>query len=91
MQHQPREVWGTERRYLHVPGLKRTMARRQPSSDLSICMSFILDTSSVKTLHLGDTGGQIIRERVRTARLGAEEFLGWALGIPPVLCRERQQ
>lgn len=32
------------------PGLKRTMARRQPSSVLSICMSFILDTSSVRTL-----------------------------------------
>lgn len=75
-----------------LPGLNRTMARRQPSSDLSICMSFILDTSSVKTLHLGDTGGQIIRKRVWTARLGAEEFLGWALEIPPVLlCRERQQ
>lgn len=33
------------------PGLKRTMARRQPSSVLSISMSFILDTSSVRTLH----------------------------------------
>lgn len=33
-----------------VPGLKRTMARRQPSSVLSICMSRILDTSSVSTL-----------------------------------------
>lgn len=33
------------------PGLNKTMARRHPSSDLSICMSFILDTSSVKTLH----------------------------------------
>lgn len=33
-----------------VPGLKRTMARRQPSSVLSICMSRILDTSSVNTL-----------------------------------------
>lgn len=33
-----------------VPGLNRTMARRQPSSVLSICMSRILDTSSVSTL-----------------------------------------
>lgn len=33
-----------------VPGLKRTMARRQPSSVLSMCMSLILDTSSVSTL-----------------------------------------
>lgn len=33
-----------------IPGLKRTMARRQPSSVLSICMSRILDTSSVSTL-----------------------------------------
>lgn len=34
-----------------VPGLKSTMARRQPSSVLSMCMSLILDTSSVSTLH----------------------------------------
>lgn len=33
-----------------IPGLNRTMARRQPSSVLSICMSRILDTSSVSTL-----------------------------------------
>lgn len=33
-----------------VPGLKRMIARRQPSSVLSICMSLILLTSSVKTL-----------------------------------------
>lgn len=33
-----------------VPGLKSTMARRQPSSVLSMCMSRILDTSSVRTL-----------------------------------------
>lgn len=33
-----------------VPGLKRMMARRQPSSVLSICMSLILLTSSVRTL-----------------------------------------
>lgn len=44
------------------PGLNRTMARRQPSSDLSICMSFILDTSSVKTLHGGDMGEHTIRD-----------------------------
>lgn len=33
-----------------APGLKRTMARRQPSSVLSICISLILLTSSVRTL-----------------------------------------
>lgn len=32
------------------PGLKRTMALKHPSSVLSICMSLILDTSSVRTL-----------------------------------------
>lgn len=37
-----------------VPGLKRMMARRQPSSVLSICMSLILLTSSVKTLQRGE-------------------------------------
>lgn len=36
-----------------VPGLKSTMARRQPSSVLSMCMSRILDTSSVRTLQGG--------------------------------------
>lgn len=36
------------------PGLNSTMARRQPSSDLSICMSFILETSSVRTLRTGN-------------------------------------
>jgi len=36
-----------------VPGLKRMMARRQPSSVLSICMSLILLTSSVSTLRRG--------------------------------------
>ena len=39
-----------ERVWAFSPGLNRTMARRQPSSVLSICMSFILDTSSVRTL-----------------------------------------
>lgn len=34
-----------------APGLKRTMARRQPSSVLSICISLILLTSSVRTLN----------------------------------------
>lgn len=33
-----------------LPGLNSTMARRQPSSVLSICMSLILDTNSVSTL-----------------------------------------
>lgn len=33
-----------------VPGLKRTIARRQPNSVLSICMSRIFETSSVSTL-----------------------------------------
>lgn len=43
------------------PGLKRMMARRQPSSVLSIRMSRIFDTSSVSTLHKdprGREGGQ---------------------------------
>lgn len=39
-----------------IPGLKSTMARRHPSSDLSICMSFILETSSVRTLFTGSKG-----------------------------------
>lgn len=34
------------------PGLKRTMALKHPSSVLSICMSLILDTSSVRTLRV---------------------------------------
>lgn len=33
-----------------LPGLKRTIARRHPNSVLSICMSRIFDTSSVRTL-----------------------------------------
>lgn len=37
-----------------APGLKRTMARRQPSSVLSICISLILLTSSVRTLNNGN-------------------------------------
>lgn len=40
------------------PGLNSTMARRQPSSDLSICMSFILETSSVRTLRTGNKTGE---------------------------------
>lgn len=35
---------------VNSPGLKRTMARKQPNSVLSICISFILDTNSVRTL-----------------------------------------
>lgn len=35
---------------LFLPGLNRMIARRQPSSVLSILMSRILDTSSVSTL-----------------------------------------
>lgn len=41
-----------------VPGLKRMMARRQPSSVLSICMSLILLTSSVKTLRRDERRGE---------------------------------
>lgn len=59
---------------LDLPGLNRTMARRHPSSDLSICMSFILDTSSVKTLHVGDMGGQMIRHRYRQQGWGLESI-----------------
>lgn len=40
--------------HVPVPGLKRMMARRHPSSVLSICMSLILLTSSVKTLQTGE-------------------------------------
>lgn len=57
-----------------LPGLNRTMARRHPSSDLSICMSFILDTSSVKTLHVGDKGGQMIRDRYRQQGWGLQSI-----------------
>lgn len=49
------------------PGLNSTMARRQPSSDLSICMSFILETSSVRTLFAGDSDGRENRECQATA------------------------
>lgn len=67
-----------------LPGLNRTMARRHPSSDLSICMSFILDTSSVKTLCVGDMG-----EQTETS-CSTEKHLGQALGIPTILlCRKR--
>lgn len=38
-----------------LPGLNRTMARRHPSSVLSICMSLIFDTSSVSTLQKNNT------------------------------------
>lgn len=51
-----------------APGLKRTMARRQPSSVLSICISLILLTSSVRTLNddrLGRLKGQIIHNMAR--------------------------
>lgn len=51
-----------------APGLKRTMARRQPSSVLSICISLILLTSSVRTLEddrLGRLKGQIIHNMAR--------------------------
>ena len=52
--------WGADTRpgRQAVPGLKRTMARRQPSSVLSICMSRILDTSSVSTLCAWGEGGR---------------------------------
>lgn len=67
------------------PGLNRTMARRQPSSDLSICMSFILDTSSVKTLHGGDMGEHTIRDV-----FPLKKHLGQALGtLSILLCRKR--
>ena len=46
----PRLEGGLRARGEAIPGLKSTMARRQPSSVLSICMSRILDTSSVNTL-----------------------------------------
>lgn len=43
--------WGPKTGRARAPGLKRTMARRQPSSVLSICISLILLTSSVRTLN----------------------------------------
>ncbi|TNN57127.1 hypothetical protein EYF80_032712 [Liparis tanakae] len=55
----------------HVPGLKRMMARRQPSSVLSICMSLILLTSSVSTLRRGGTSrSEAIPERGAGRRRG---------------------
>ena len=52
------------------PGLKRTIARRQPSSVLSICISFILETNSVRTLQkikIGSTsaGGNLFNFRFK--------------------------
>lgn len=40
------------------------MARRHPSSDLSICMSFILDTNSVRTLFTGSKGREGEKKKV---------------------------
>lgn len=46
----PRLPWAERLGGLLLPGLNRMIARRQPSSVLSILMSRILDTSSVSTL-----------------------------------------
>lgn len=48
-----------------APGLNRTMARRQPSSVLSICISLILLTSSVRTLNKKITFAKKKVEHVR--------------------------
>lgn len=50
------------------PGLKRTMALRQPSSVLSICMSFILDTSSERTLQIQQSDQTLERSDTTSAQ-----------------------
>lgn len=57
-----------------APGLKRTMALRQPSSVLSICMSFIFDTSSVNTLHKHNTTFQTFLKQERL--IGLDKCVG---------------
>lgn len=72
-----------------LPGLNRTMARRHPSSDLSICMSFILDTSSVKTLHVGGMGGQMSRDRYRQQGWGLKSIRDRHWEYPQLLAAAR--
>lgn len=66
-------------RILLLPGLNRMIARRQPSSVLSILMSRILDTSSVSTLERDLQ----VTQRSQPASLG----LGPVYCPTPTTCR----
>lgn len=63
------------------------MARRHPSSDLSICISFILDTNSVRTLQARarrekrvELGTNKINSTLLVMALFRFEMLPWVLG-----------